>query len=135
MKRLCDHPDISLGNVIGSNIANIGLVLGLTAVISPLVIPKEIYRINYPMLLIVSVLFIVLLYFFKAITFWMGILFVISLFVFVLIIQKSRKDNPYTYKTILITRGCLISFMEVYFALLAGAIALYFGADMLVESR
>ena len=77
-----DHPDISLGNVIGSNIANIGLVLGLTAVISPLVIPKEIYRINYPMLLIVSVLFIVLLYFFKAITFWMGILFVISLFVF-----------------------------------------------------
>src|SRR5690554_7682311 len=29
-------PDIALGNVIGSNIANIGLVLGITAVISPL---------------------------------------------------------------------------------------------------
>ena len=30
------YPDISLGNVIGSNIANIGLVLGFTALIFPL---------------------------------------------------------------------------------------------------
>ena len=33
--------DISLGNVIGSNIANIGLVLGITAIISPLAIDKD----------------------------------------------------------------------------------------------
>ena len=131
-----DHPDISLGNVIGSNIANIGLVLGLTAVISPLVIPKEIYRINYPMLLIVSVLFIVLLYFFKAITFWMGILFVISLFVFgFLIIQKSRKDNPQAAQNDPLLQE-VVSFplWKCISLLLAGAIALYFGADMLVES-
>lgn len=32
---LADHPDIALGNVVGSNIANIGLILGLTALVSP----------------------------------------------------------------------------------------------------
>src|SRR5690606_13916838 len=33
---LAGSPDIALGNVIGSNIANIGLILGVTAFISPL---------------------------------------------------------------------------------------------------
>jgi cation:H+ antiporter len=133
---LSDHPDISLGNVIGSNIANIGLVLGLTAVISPLAIPKEIYRTNYPMLLIVSVLFMALLYFFKAITFWMGILFVISLFVFgFLIIQKSRKNNAQAAQDDPLLQE-VVSFplWKSLSLLLAGAIALYFGADLLVES-
>lgn len=133
---LSDHPDISLGNVIGSNIANIGLVLGLTALISPLVIPKEIYRINYPMFLIVSVLFMALLYFFKAITFWMGILFVISLFVFgFLIIQKSRKDNSQAAQDDpLLQEVVLYPLWKSISLLLSGAIALYFGADLLVES-
>lgn len=133
---LSDHPDISLGNVIGSNIANIGLVLGLTAVVSPLAIPKEIYRTNYPMLLIVSVLFMALLYFFKAITFWMGFLFVISLFVFgFLIIQKSRKNNPQAAQDDPLLQE-VVSFplWKSISLLLAGAIALYFGADLLVES-
>ena len=133
---LSDHPDISLGNVIGSNIANIGLVLGLTAVISPLAIPKEIYRTNYPMLLIVSVLFMALLYFFKAITFWMGILFVISLFVFgFLIIQKSRKNNAQAAQDDPLLQE-VVSFplWKSLSLLLAGAIALYFVADLLVES-
>src|SRR5210317_147059 len=37
--------DIALGNVIGSNIANIGLVLGITAIISTLKIDKDFYKI------------------------------------------------------------------------------------------
>ena len=42
--------DISLGNVIGSNIANIGLVLGVTAIITPLSIDKYFYKFNWPVL-------------------------------------------------------------------------------------
>lgn len=133
---LAGHSDISLGNVIGSNIANIGLVLGLTAVISPLTIPKEIYRTNYPMLLVVSTLFMVLLYFFEAITFWMGILFLLSLFIFgFLIIQKSRnsseqaaQDDPLLQEVI------TYPLWKSVLLLLAGAVALYFGADVLVGS-
>ena len=40
--------DISLGNVIGSNIANIGLVLGVTAIIAPLTIDQDFYKFNWP---------------------------------------------------------------------------------------
>ena len=46
--------DIALGNVIGSNIANIGLVLGITAIISPLAIDRDFYRLNWPMLMLMS---------------------------------------------------------------------------------
>ena len=48
-------PDIALGNVIGSNIANIGLVLGITAVISPLAISSDFYKLNWPMMMLLSV--------------------------------------------------------------------------------
>ena len=37
---LSGHPDFALGNVVGSNIANLGLVLGLTAIISPISIAR-----------------------------------------------------------------------------------------------
>ena len=38
---LSGHPDIALGNVIGSNIANIGLVLGLTIIIMPVFVESR----------------------------------------------------------------------------------------------
>ncbi|WP_370003258.1 sodium:calcium antiporter, partial [Winogradskyella sp.] len=46
--------DIALGNVIGSNIANIGLVLGITAIISPLVVDRDFYKLNWPMMMLAS---------------------------------------------------------------------------------
>lgn len=54
--------DISLGNVIGSNIANIGLVLGITAVIGPLFVDRQFYRLNWPVMMFVSIALYVLLH-------------------------------------------------------------------------
>jgi len=61
------YPDISLGNVIGSNIANMGLVLGLTALIFPLNVTSDTYKANYPMLLGVSLAFVWFIYQFHAV--------------------------------------------------------------------
>ena len=76
---LSGYPDVSLGNVIGSNISNIGLVLGLTALIFPLNVTDETYKTNYPMLLGVSLVFALLIYQFQTIQFWMGALFIFTL--------------------------------------------------------
>lgn len=57
---LSGFSDIALGNVIGSNIANIGLVLGITAIISPLTVDRDFYRFNWPIMMLFS---IVLYYF------------------------------------------------------------------------
>ena len=88
---LSGYADISLGNIIGSNIANIGLVLGFTALIFPLNITNETYKTNYPMLLLASIAFVLLIYQFHAIKFWMGSLFILSLIVFIFLFSVLRK--------------------------------------------
>ncbi len=55
-----EHSEIILGNVIGSNIANIGMVIGITAILVPLVVSRSTLRKEIPIMLGVSLLLIVL---------------------------------------------------------------------------
>lgn len=53
--------DISIANVIGSNIANIGLILGLTAMINPVTIDIKLIRIDIPIMIGTTLLLCILL--------------------------------------------------------------------------
>ena len=55
-----DHTEIILGNIIGSNIANIGMVIGIAAIMVPLVIRRSTLRKEIPLMLGVSLLLVVL---------------------------------------------------------------------------
>ena len=59
MASLQDFGDLALGNIIGSNIANIGLVLGITALIVPLTIEKQRFIDESPPLIISSLIIVV----------------------------------------------------------------------------
>ena len=59
MASLQDSGDLALGNIIGSNITNIGLVLGLTALIVPLTIEKQRFIDESPPLIITSLIIVV----------------------------------------------------------------------------
>lgn len=52
-------PGLAVGNILGSNIANIGLILGITALIVPLTVGQRLIRLEMPMLVAISGLFIV----------------------------------------------------------------------------
>ena len=54
------NPEIALGNVVGSNIANIALVLGLCSLISPIEISKDSMKSDMPFMVMVSFLVYVL---------------------------------------------------------------------------
>ena len=54
-----DNPGIALGNILGSNIANIGLILGVAAIISPLQVNLRLIRREVPILILVTLLFAV----------------------------------------------------------------------------
>jgi cation:H+ antiporter len=49
------HGDLALGNVVGSNILNVLLILGLSAAITPLVVSRQLVRIDVPIMIAVSV--------------------------------------------------------------------------------
>jgi cation:H+ antiporter len=52
--------DLSFGNVVGSNIANIGLVLGLSACLAPLMVNSRVLRVELPLLIGISVMMVAL---------------------------------------------------------------------------
>ena len=126
------HSDIALGNVIGSNIANIGLVLGITAIIFPLTVSKDFYKLNWPMMMLLS---IVLYFFLKSgniLDFWEGATLLTSLIIFLFVlIRNSRKNSPPIHEVDDTLRET--SNFKIVLWLLIGAIALYFGSEWLVS--
>lgn len=55
------NPELALGNAYGSNIANIALILGVTALISPILVQRSVLKKDLPLLIGVTILSIVLL--------------------------------------------------------------------------
>lgn len=53
--------DIALGNVVGSNIGNIGLILALAAMVTPLAVQAKVLRVDTPLLMVVSLVLLVLI--------------------------------------------------------------------------
>ncbi len=87
------YPDISIGNVIGSNIANLALVMGLTALISPLAIQRKTLIIDWPIMLVASALFVVMVWDLQ-ITFLEGLLLTALIVVYnVWAIWQGRRSN------------------------------------------
>ena len=70
------NPELALGNAYGSNIANIALILGATALISPILMQRSVLRGDLPILLAVSVLSIILVWD-GSVARWNGILLLI----------------------------------------------------------
>jgi cation:H+ antiporter len=90
---LSGSPDIAMGNVIGSNICNLGLVLGLTAFITPVPVQKDTMRIDWPVAMGSSLLLFGLVQG-NLITRWEGILFIFILAIYTFfVIWKSRKET------------------------------------------
>lgn len=129
---LTGFSDISLGNVIGSNIANIGLVLGITAFISPLTVDRDFYRFNWPVMMIFS---IVLYYFLKTgenLSRVEGIALLLGIAIYlILLIRRSRKEHIEIEG--IDDKLSTTSNFKVVVWLLIGAAALYGGSELLVS--
>ncbi|GIC27241.1 calcium/sodium antiporter [Vibrio cholerae] len=54
MAAIDGNPDLALGNALGSNIVNTGLILGLTAIVTPILVQSKIVRKEIPLLLLIS---------------------------------------------------------------------------------
>ncbi|MCK7591389.1 calcium/sodium antiporter [Subsaxibacter sp. CAU 1640] len=125
--------DIALGNVIGSNIANIGLVLGVTALISPLGIDKNFYKLNWPMMMLLSVVMYFILESGDVLDFKEGLALFLALIVFLYVLIKRSKSEPETHIEDLDDDLKITSNFKIIIWLLIGASALYFGSEWLVR--
>ncbi len=89
---LGEHTQIILGNVVGSNISNIGMVIGISAILVPLVVQKSTVRKEIPIMIGVSLLLIALSLD-NGISQWEGVLLLAGLIVFTVYIFQSAKKQ------------------------------------------
>ena len=118
--------DIAIGNVLGSNIANIALVLGVSVVIRPLSVTTNTYKLSWWVMLISSLLFILFLLD-NVITKMEGLLLIAGLFCFIFFsIKRNIPNEDSIISKIKIQTG------RLFFVL--GSIGVYFGSELFVES-
>ncbi|MGK0457363.1 MAG: cation:H+ antiporter [Polaribacter sp.] len=125
-------PAIAINNVIGSNIANIALVLGITAMIGPISVSKDFYKLNWPVMMLFSLVLYYFLWNDNVLTQLEGVLLLLGLAIFLFVlIRNARKEE--VVATEVDDALALVGYGKIVVWLLIGAAALYFGSVFLVD--
>lgn len=129
------HPEISIGNVVGSNIANIGLILGVTALILPMSVNRTSVKIDVPFLILCSLLFFTLAQD-NLISRGEGLIFTTLLILFTLLsIYKGKKENAVEEPAKEdIKKEKELNMISALIMIVASCAALTFGANLLIDS-
>ena len=128
---LNNSPSIAINNVIGSNIANIGLVLGLISILGKITVDNYFYKRDWPWMFFFSLL----MWFFisqdSVLQKYEGlILFLILIFFTLTIIKKS---NYLDFKGSIDDELLKTSNFKIFVWLIISSITLYFGSEFLVD--
>lgn len=123
-------PSIAINNVVGSNIANIGMVLGITALIGTIYIDSSFYKFNWPALIIFSLLFYYFLSNDNKLDAIEGAVLFISLVLFIIFLLKKSDGLEQDDSMDALT---LTSNFKLIIWFIIGGVSLYFGAKWLVD--
>ena len=126
------HSDIAIGNVVGSNIANMFLILGVCSLIKPLEFKKQTRLIENPITVLVTILFFLLCIngneeTYNLITRAEGIILLTGCMLYIIynIIMAKKGDDTNKEKA--------INILKSIFDIILGIIALKFGGDFVVD--
>lgn len=120
--------DISVGNVVGSNILNVLIILGITGFITSVAIQKSTLMIELPFMLFISVVLIVLgvsgneISFFEGIIFW--ILFLVYLAYLYVLAKKGSSEETIEDRPI----------WKLLLFIIAGGVVVVWGANISVDA-
>lgn len=126
---LLGAPDLALGNVVGSNIANLGLVLGITVILSPILVTKNFYRFDWPIMMIASLVFFGFILD-GVLVFWEGaLMFLLLLFTIIYLIKFQEKAVVEEIHEV----DASYSVFKTLVYLVIGSLGLAFGSQWLID--
>jgi cation:H+ antiporter len=123
---------IAINNVIGSNIPNIGLVLGLTAIIGNIPVVKSFYRLDWPVMIFFSLMLYMFLYNDNILSSFEGLVLLSSLIIFLFFVIR--------YNVVEIADDVIdenlnkTSGFKILVWIIFASFSLYYGAEWLVAS-
>ncbi|MEZ4839830.1 calcium/sodium antiporter [Flavobacterium sp.] len=122
-------PDIALGNVVGSNIANIGLILGIVMIISKMQVDNSFFKIDWPAMMMSSLLLYGMLLFDGQISRIDGFILFGLIITFVIYLIKSNNNMD----EVEIPLEETMKMYQVIGFLVIGGAALYGGSEFLIK--
>ncbi|UJH66742.1 calcium/sodium antiporter [Allomuricauda sp. SCSIO 65647] len=123
-------PDLSLGNVVGSNIANLGLVLAITVLLGNIDVRKSFYTTDWPVLMFASLLFVGFIYFDGLLQRYEGVIMVTLLFLFLVYLLRYQKPAVVDEVP---EDDVLLPLYKVVLYLGIGGTALWGGSELLIS--
>ena len=125
-------PNFAIGNVLGSNIANIGLVLGIITIIYPITLKQRFYNTDFPLLMISTCLFYYVIYTGNQISRFEGFILVIAIISILLYLFLFQRNNSNEFAEDLNNKDVSIyrSFLYIIFS---GSL-LWLGSETIIKS-
>lgn len=122
--------DIALGNVIGSNIGNIGLVLGIVLLINSVQVESNFYKTDWPVKMFATTLLFIFLILDGKLSRMEGIIFVLILITFLIILVRQNKTATTEISSLLVEKA---SFLKILIFFVLGGFSLWLGSELLVK--
>ena len=129
---LAGNPDLALGNVVGSNAANIGLVLGVTLLFGSMNVTASFYKINWPVMMMSTLLLLGFLYFDGILSRIEGVVLVVAMISFLWWLLSMQSEPAVVDE--LPEDDELLSIPLTLFYLIAGGVGLWLGSEWLIEA-
>lgn len=123
-------PDLALGNVVGSNIANLALVLGITITLSKIDVQKSFYKTDWPVMMIASGLLYYFLYNDAVIDFKEGVILFSFLVVFLIYLLKFQKQAVVDEMP---EDDEMLPWLKTIFFFIIGGVGLWAGSELLIK--
>jgi len=125
-------PNFAIGNVLGSNIANIGLVLGIITIIYPITLKQRFYNTDFPLLMISTGLFYYIIYTGNQISRFEGFILVIAIISILLYLFLFQRNNSNEFAEDLNNKDVSI-YRSFLYILFSGSL-LWLGSETLIKS-
>ena len=124
--------NFAIGNVIGSNIANIGLVLGIITIIYPITLQQRFYTSDFPILMLSTFLFYLLLITGNKISRGEGIVLLVLISIILIYLFLYQKKSISEFSDVGDTSK--ISIPKSIFYVLFSGLLLWLGSETLIKS-
>ena len=125
-------PNFAIGNVLGSNIANIGLVLGIITIIYPITLKQRFYNTDFPLLIISTGLFYYIIYTGNQISRFEGFVLVVAIISILLYLFLYQRNNSNEFAEDLNNEDVSI-YRSFLYILFSGSL-LWLGSETLIKS-